>query len=280
MRAVNLLTPELRSAQKGSGAPRPSAMETKGGLGAFIVLGVLALVVAGVAGSVLASNVVKDRKATLAQVSAKNDATVKRAAELKPYADFQTLAQERAATVQALASARFDWEQSMRDLSRALPSNVYLSSLKGTVGGASAGGGSGSGLRSAIGDRARHRALRLHQEPARRRDADVAPAQRPGRHPRQPLQVREGQRRGRRRQRRRRHAVGPCGKGSPPSFEMVVFFEKAAVAGALATATGEVAAPGAAGAAAPAADATGKGTDDSSAKRFVHPRAHPRRLIP
>ena len=53
MRAVNLLTPELRSAQKGSGASRPSAMETSGGIGAFVVLGALALVVAGVAGSVL-----------------------------------------------------------------------------------------------------------------------------------------------------------------------------------------------------------------------------------
>ena len=41
--------------------------------------------------------------------------------QLKPYADFQTLAQDRASTVQALASARFDWEQSLRDLSRALP---------------------------------------------------------------------------------------------------------------------------------------------------------------
>ena len=58
-------------------------METSGGLGAFIVLGVLALCVAGVAGSVLASNVVKERKASLAEVSSKNDATVKRAAELQ-----------------------------------------------------------------------------------------------------------------------------------------------------------------------------------------------------
>ena len=28
-------------------------------------------------------------------------------------------------------------------------------------------------------------------------------------------------------------AVNPCGKGSPPNFEIVVFFEKAAVADAL-----------------------------------------------
>ena len=71
--------------------------------------------------------------------------------------------------MQALASARFDWEQSLRDLSRALPSDVYLSSLKGTVGGGACAGG-GSGLRGAIGSAPGHRALRLHQEPARRRD--------------------------------------------------------------------------------------------------------------
>ena len=93
---------------------------------------------------------VKQKHSALAAVSAQNDATVKRAAELKPYADFQTLARERASTVQALASARFDWEQSLRDLSRALPSDVYVSSLKGTVGGG-ASGGCGSGLRGAIG---------------------------------------------------------------------------------------------------------------------------------
>ena len=72
----------------------------------------------------------------------------------------------------------------------------------------------------------------------------------------------------RERRRRRRPTVGPCGKGSPPSFEVVVFFEKAAVADALATATGDTGT--AAGAPRPPrptpADATGKGTDDSAAK--------------
>ena len=205
MRAVNLLTPELRSAQKSSGAPRASAMTTSGGLGAFVVLGALALIVAGVAGYVLATNVVKERKASLTEVSLKNEATVKRAAELKPYSDFQTLAQERAGTVQALASARFDWEQSLRDLSRALPTNVYLSSLKGSVGG---GVSAGSGLRSAI-DSPAIELAGCTKQPARRRDADVPPAQCPGRDPRQPLQVREGHRN---RGRRRRDAPVPVAR--------------------------------------------------------------------
>ena len=35
--------------------------------------------------------------------------------------------------------------------------------------------------------------------------------------------------------------AGPCGKGAPPNFELVVFFEKATVGAALADATGEAA---------------------------------------
>jgi len=273
MRAVNLLTPELRSSQKSSGAPRPSAMDAKGGMGAFIMLGALALIVAGVAGYVLSTNVLKQKQSELAAVSAKNEATVNRAAQLKPYADFQTLARERASTVQALASARFDWEQSLRDLSRALPSNVYLSSITGTVGAGAGSGGSGSGLRGAIGTAP---ALELSgctkSQPAvatlmsrlrnvqgvtrvslskSEKATDVAASAGAG-----------------------AGSVNPCGKGSPPNFEVVVFFEKAAVADALVSATGATD-PNGGGAAAKPADATGKGTDDSAAKASSTPAATP-----
>jgi Tfp pilus assembly protein PilN len=211
-------------------------MTTSGGIGAFVLLGALALIVAGVAGYVLSTNVVKQKQTNLAEVSAKNDATVKRAAELKPYSDFQTLAQERASTVQALASARFDWEQSFRDLSRALPKDVYLSSLKGTVGAGGAAAG-GSGLRTSIPAPAIELSGCTKSQPAvatlmsRLRNiqgvtrvslskSDKADS------------VASGTPAG-------ATAVGPCGKGTPPSFEVVVFFEKATVASALATVTGD-----------------------------------------
>jgi len=259
MRAVNLLTPELRSAQKGSAASRPSAMETSGGLGAFVVLGALALCVAAFAGYVLATNVVKERTATLAEVSAKNDATLKRAAELKPYADFQTLAQERSSTVQALASARFDWEQSLRDLSRALPSNVNLSSLKGTVGSGAAAGG--SGIRTSIGSPAIELSGCTRSQPAvatlMSRLRNVQGVTRVSLSKSEKLAAAAATGGG--------ATTGPCGNDSPPSFEVVVFFEKATVGSALADVTGEVA-EAAPGAAAPPADANGKPADDSAAK--------------
>ena len=256
MRAVNLLTPELRSAQKGPGPSRPSAMETSGGLGAFIVLGVLALCVAGFAGSVLANNVVKERQASLAEVSTKNEATVKRAADLKPYADFQTLAQARASTVKALASARFDWEQSLRDLSRALPSDVYLSSLKGTLGGGATGG---SGIRTAIGSPALELSgcTRNHTAVATlmSRLRNVQGVTRVSLAKSEKAAVATGS----------SETSGPCGNDSPPSFEVVVFFEKATVDAALANATGAVADPATAGAASPAAGADGKPADGTAA---------------
>src|SRR4051794_21041419 len=272
MRAVNLLTPEMRSSQKGSSAPRPAAMTTPGGIGAIAVLSALALLVAGVAGYVLSTNVVKQKQSDLAAISAKNVATVKRATALKPYSDFQTLAQQRAATVQGLASARFDWEQSFRDLSRALPKDVYLDTLKGTVGGGSAAGG--SGIRSAIGSPAIELSGCTKTQPgvarvmsrlrnvqgvtrvslSKSEKSDTAAAN-------SGSSATGGS------------TVGPCGKGSPPSFEVVVFFEKAAVADALATATG--ASGGASGGGTGAAADSAAKSGDTSAKAGSTPAASP-----
>ena len=279
MRAVNLLTPEMRSSQKGSSAPRPAAMTTPGGVGAIALLGALALIVAGVAGYVLSTNVVKQKQSDLAAVSAKNQATVKRATALKPYSDFQTLAQQRAATVQALASARFDWEQSFRDLSRALPKDVYLDSLKGTVGGGSAAGG--SGIRSAIGSPAIELSGCTKTQPgvarlmSRLRNVQGVTRVSLSKSEKSDTAAANGGSSA-----TGGSTVGPCGKGSPPSFEVVVFFEKAAVADAHATATGDSGSTAATGSASTAtateqANATGKGTDDSAAKASSTPAATP-----
>jgi Tfp pilus assembly protein PilN len=256
MRAVNLLTPDLRSAPKGKGSnvPGPSAMETPGGIGAFVLMGALALCVAAIAGYVLANNVVKERHAQLAQVTAQSDATVAKAAKLRPYADFETVAQQRAGTVKALAGARFDWEQALRDLSRATPSNVYLSELKGTVGsGGTGGAAAASGLRGSIPSPAIELKGCTRSQPAvarlmsRLRNVQGVTRVTLAKSDKEATAgggagiAGGGQ-------------VSPCGKGNPPSFEMIVFFEKSAVGAALAGATGGAATGGAA----PAASASGK----------------------
>jgi Tfp pilus assembly protein PilN len=148
MKAVNLLPPDLRGASKQPQTERSVVPDDSSGTGAYAVLGALALAVLAVAGVVLTGNAVKDREAELAQVSARQAQVASRAAALKPYADFDQLASERVATVTDLAGSRFDWEQTLRDLSRAIPSEVTLSQLTGNV--STDAGGGGSSLRGAI----------------------------------------------------------------------------------------------------------------------------------
>jgi Tfp pilus assembly protein PilN len=150
MKAINLLPPDLRGAPKGSSrkAKAAAASDEPGGIAAFVALGMLAACVAAVAAYVLTTNTVKDRQAQLKAVTAEAATTAQRVSQLKPYADFQQMAETRIQTVKDLASSRFDWEQALRDISRAIPADVTLTSINGTIAGGA--GGSGSTVRTAI----------------------------------------------------------------------------------------------------------------------------------
>jgi len=137
MRAVNLLPPDLRSGPKGP-APAVSTGVENSGAGAFVVLGVLAFAVVALAVYVLAGNTVKDREAELAAATAKSAVVTNKVAALKPYADFESVANTRVQTVTDLANSRFDWEQALRDLSRAVPADVTIGTLKGSLAGTAA----------------------------------------------------------------------------------------------------------------------------------------------
>jgi Tfp pilus assembly protein PilN len=129
MKAVNLLPHDLRrAAKRASTAPEPA-----GGMGAYVVLGALALCVVALVGYVISTNAVKQRQADLDSVKARSAAVSKQVAALKPYADFDQMAQARVTTIKGLVAARFDWPQALGDLSRVVPSDVKLSSLTGTI---------------------------------------------------------------------------------------------------------------------------------------------------
>jgi Tfp pilus assembly protein PilN len=147
MKAINLLPPDLRGTPKTAAPKATVAPEEPAGIGAFVLLGALAACVVALAAYVLTTNTVKDRQAQLEAVTAQAEATNRAVNQLKPYADFQAMAETRIQTVKDLASSRFDWEQALRDISRAVPADVTLKELKGTISTASGGG---SGLRSAI----------------------------------------------------------------------------------------------------------------------------------
>ena len=146
MKAINLLPPDLRGTPKTAAPKAAIAPAEPGGIGAFVVLGALAACVVALAAYVLTTNTVKDRQAQLEAVTAQADATRRAVNQLKPYADFQAMAETRIRTVKDLASSRFDWEQALRDISRAVPADVTLRELNGTI----SSDAGGSGLRSAI----------------------------------------------------------------------------------------------------------------------------------
>jgi|SRR5215218_4701445 len=149
MRAVNLLPNELRGAAPAAPSARPERERVEG-VGVYVVLGALALCVAMLAAYVVASNNVKQKQSDLAEVTAQAETAVQAAAKLKPYADFEATAQARVETVRGLAAARFDWEQALRDLSRAVPGEVKLQSISGDMGLPGTTGGSADPLRGSI----------------------------------------------------------------------------------------------------------------------------------
>src|SRR3712207_3260886 len=103
MKAVNLLPLELRSGPRRGRATSSPAAPAPGGSGPFLVLGSLALCLLAMAAYVLASNTVTERRNELARTTADFEATASRAAALKPYGDFQAMAERRSQTVSSLA---------------------------------------------------------------------------------------------------------------------------------------------------------------------------------
>jgi len=144
MRPVNLIPAEDR---RGDQAP------LRTGPLAYIVVGGLVAVLAGVTMLVLTGNQISERKAEVAELTREDEAEAAKASRLAAYTQFREMSEQRVATVQSLADSRFDWERVMRELALILPSDVWLVTMDATASpGASAGGeggGGGGGLRAA-----------------------------------------------------------------------------------------------------------------------------------
>ncbi len=151
MKAVNLLPPDLRHADRRGAGASGAAGRRRTDAAPLAILGVLALVLVAVVATVFASNRIKSNERDLRNAQAEQVVADREVAALAPFGDFQELASKRVSTVRQLAAARFDWERALRDLSRAVPQDVTLDLIAGTVApNTNATGASPNPLRQAI----------------------------------------------------------------------------------------------------------------------------------
>lgn len=142
MRPINLIPAEQR---RGEHAPLRS------GPLAYVLVGVLVAVLAGVTALVLTNNQIEERKAEIATLETEDAAEAARAQRLSAFVQFSAMREQRLTTIASLADSRFDWERVMRELALVLPEDAWLVSLNATATPdattGSGGGGAGSGLR-------------------------------------------------------------------------------------------------------------------------------------
>jgi Tfp pilus assembly protein PilN len=134
MRAVNLIP-----------------VEDGSGLASYLVLGVLAAVVAMSAAYALANRSLGDRRAELQSVQTQVQSAQAQVQRYSSYTGFTALRQKRTETVRSLAASRFDWSHALHEVARTIPSNAWLTALKGTVApGVSVEGGTTDPLRASL----------------------------------------------------------------------------------------------------------------------------------
>jgi Tfp pilus assembly protein PilN len=112
---------------------------------AYIVVGILGVVLVMVVFYVLTVNGVNTRKDQVARAKADTAKAQARAGTLASYGDFSKVKQERVQSVKQLASSRIDWERLTRGLARVLPDNVWLTSASASASGTPAAAGSSGG---------------------------------------------------------------------------------------------------------------------------------------
>ena len=146
MKAVNLIPEDLRGVQPGGPA--------RTGIAPYVVLGVLGALVVFVSLWAFLGKQVTDKQADTARVSAEADAAEAKAGGLVAFTKVADARKERLETVGGIARSRFNWPHALREVSRTLPRDVFLTQMVGTVapgvtvdGG---GGGAASGLRQAV----------------------------------------------------------------------------------------------------------------------------------
>ena len=142
MRPVNLIPLDQRR-----GAARTAGAHARP-IGVYVVFGVLGVALLCVLTLVLTTNSVNSKTEELSKVNAQGQGAKQVADALRPYGQFAQVQQARKLEISSMVASRFDWERALHQLSLAIPDNVWLLNLSGTLSPAidveAAGGGGGT----------------------------------------------------------------------------------------------------------------------------------------
>jgi Tfp pilus assembly protein PilN len=127
VRPVNLIPPDQRK-----GAARTAGAETSP-VGIYILFGALGVALLCLVAVVLTSNQINSKTEELSKVQVQEQGAKQVADALRPYGQFAQIQAARKLQISTLASTRFNWERSLRQLSRAIPEDVWLLNLSGTL---------------------------------------------------------------------------------------------------------------------------------------------------
>jgi Tfp pilus assembly protein PilN len=131
VRPVNLVPQDQRRRTPSEGS----------GKGAYVVLGVLGVLLVMAVAYVLTANSVTERQNQAEEARVEAEQLEAEAASKVDFSDFEQIAQTRVQSVAGVAATRFDWERFMRELSRVMPVGSWLTSAQASVTGAASPAG-------------------------------------------------------------------------------------------------------------------------------------------
>jgi Tfp pilus assembly protein PilN len=126
VRPINLIPAEQR--RGASRGPR-----ARSSVAAYVVLGALGAAVVCVLAVVMTSNQINSKTEDLAGIQSESQQEKQVADALRPYGQFADMQRARMAQITGLASSRYNWERPLRQLSKAVPRNVWLLNVSATV---------------------------------------------------------------------------------------------------------------------------------------------------
>jgi len=125
VRPINLIPSEQRrGAARGPGA--------RSSFNGYIVLGALGAAVLCALAVVMTSNQINSKTEELAGIQGDSQQEKQVSDALRPYGQFADLQRARMTQVKAVAAGRYDWERPLRQLSKAIPRNVWLLAVAAT----------------------------------------------------------------------------------------------------------------------------------------------------